>query len=92
MTYPFDIDGDYISVFYQDGDHPFICGSWGLPPSADLDQELLDSDIDVLFDKGDGEYFYRVSYSDAQMDELGRVEQEGYFEFNFIKFIGLIEN
>ena len=89
VKYPFDIEGGYICVFYQDGDTPIILGRWGFLESDVIEKDFFeDLDVEELFSKGEGEYYYKVSHEPEQRGEYGRVEIEGYFDFQLVKFIG----
>lgn len=68
-------------------DHPrFICGGNGRMTIETLNQ--IDTELDEYecFTKGDGNYFCRAQWIEAQLGEEGRIELPAYWDLTVLDF------
>lgn len=80
-----------ITVFYANGDDPFIFrihGDIDTVSLGDIEKELIEH-AGECFDKGDGEYLFSVSYFGGQYGPERRCEIAPSWEFEEIKFLSV---
>ena len=80
---------NYVQFFYAgEGDDPFICGVDGhftADAINDIEKDFLSEDCDA-FDKGAGDYLFKVIYEPEQRGEYGRIEYAAWWDLSEVLF------
>ena len=77
-----------VRITYSKDDSAFISAVYG-QVTIDVLEEIEESyqeDLEEVFNLGDGDYLFSVSYYEAQIDGHGRIELSAYYELKIIEY------